>query len=644
MEHFEAMAQAPARSGPAPDHAVQFYESDDFLCDAVARFFVQGVKMHESLLVVATAAHREGIDERLAFHGFDLLTLCRRGRATFVDAHELLSTFMVGSTADATLFTSALGDVLEKIRRGRDRVRVRIYGEMVDLLWRSGRADAALRLEELWNELAATHSFSLLCGYSLGQFHDAAHSAPFEEICRQHAHTMPTERFTRLTDEDGRLREIARLQQQAYSLAAELEHRKELEQTLRRTLADRERSESERERLLAREQAAREDAETANRLKDEFLAVVSHELRTPLNAILGWAQILTRPDKDLNRPNHDEATVCRGLDVIQRNARVQLHVIDDLLDMSRIITGKMVVRMAQVDLIEVLGEVVETVRPAVTAKSIDLDLELEPAARYIAGDRDRLQQIMWNLLSNAIKFTPLRGRIGLRLERVDADAQIVVRDNGQGIPAEFLPYVFDRFRQADTGTTRMSGGLGIGLAVVRHLVQAHGGTIAATSAGAGLGATFTLRLPVRPTSLDASQHPVAGRFAGLGQARVLAVDDDPDSRDLFGEALRMAGASVQTAASVEEALQKLSSDRFDMLIADIGMPGRDGYALIEAIRRDPQASIRGICAIAVTSFAGDSYRDRARSSGYDDYVIKPVDPGRLAEIAADLLRRKPRAA
>jgi CheY-like chemotaxis protein len=272
-------------------------------------------------------------------------------------------------------------------------------------------------------------------------------------------------------------------------------------------------------------------------------------------------------------------------------------------------------------------------------------VELDPLARYIAGDRDRLQQIVWNLLSNAIKFTAPLGRIELRLERVDAHAQVVVRDDGQGIAAEFLPYVFDRFRQADTGTTRTSGGLGIGLAVVRDLVQAHGGTITAASAGAGHGATFTLRLPLRPASLDAAQHQIAGRSAELGQARILVVDDDPDSRDLFGAALRLAGAFVQTAASVEEALQALSSPhRFDVLVADIGMPGRDGYALIEAVRRDPDASICGISAIAVTSYAGDSYRDRARSCGYDDYVAKPVDPSQLVGLVADLQRRKSRAA
>jgi len=324
--------------------------------------------------------------------------------------------------------------------------------------------------------------------------------------------------------------------------------------------------------------------------------------------------------------------------VIDRNARRQLHVIEDLLDMSRIITGKMAIQMAQVDLTEVLKEAVETVRPSVTAKNIDLDMELDSSARYIAGDRDRLQQIMWNLLSNAIKFTPSRGRIEVRLEQADVHAQIVVRDNGQGIAAEFLPYVFDRFRQADTGTTRMSGGLGIGLAVVRHLVQAHGGTIEAVSAGAGLGATFMLRLPVRPSSIDAAQSPFAGRSTEPEQTRVLVVDDDPDSRDLFCAALRTAGAAVQAVASVEEALQRLASRGFDVLIADIGIPGRDGFALIEAVRRDSQACIRGICAIAVTSYVGDSYRDRARSSGFDDYIAKPVDPGQLVGLIVDLLR------
>ena len=592
-------------------HVVQFYETDDFLCEAVAAFLVEGLEAGQPVLVVATEPHREGIRQRLAVRGYEVSSLGRSDAVTFADASAMLSTFVAGSHVDARLFTRELESTLAACRQGRDGATVRVFGEMVDVLWRDGRADAALRLEELWNEAAAKESFALLCGYSLGHVRDAADAKQFE---------------------DGH--DIARLEQRAQSLSAEIEHRRELEAALRRMLADREHAEIERGRLLAGAQLAREDAEAASRLKDEFLAVMSHELRTPLNAILGWSQIV-------NRPNNDEATIHRGLDVIQRNARLQLHVIDDLLDMSRIITGKMVLRMAPVDLNEVLTEAVETVRPAMTAKRIALDLHLDAGARYMSGDRDRLQQIAWNLLSNALKFTPTEGRIELRLERTGGHMQIVVRDNGLGIAPAFLPHVFDRFRQADTGTTRTYGGLGVGLAVVRHLVEAHGGTISAASEGEGFGATFTLRMPVHPAPFATAELPAALRQADLTQARALVVDDDPDSRDLFDAALRFAGAAVHVAASADEALHVLSTEHIDALIADIGMPERDGYALIEGVRHHADAAVRNVRAIAVTSYAGDAYRDRAMSAGYDGYVAKPVDPARLALLVADLLSTKP---
>ena len=451
-------------------HVVQFYESNDFHCEAVAAFLVEGLEAGQPILVVATEPHREGIRQQLCGRGYDVAALGRSGAVTFIDASAMLSTFIVDANVDARLFTRQLEATLAACRQGCDGTTVRVFGEMVDVLWRDGRADAALRLEELWNE--------------------AADAKLFEDVCLQHDHALPTERFVNL-DDAGRGNEIARLEQRAQSLSAEIEHRRELEAALRRMLADREHAEVERGRLLARAQAAREDAETAGRLKDEFLSVMSHELRTPLNAILGWSQIVNRPDTD-------EATIRRGLDVIQRNARLQLHAIDDLLDMSRIITGKMTLRMAPVDLHDVMAEAVETVRPAVIAKDIALDLHLDADARYMTGDRNRLQQIVWNLLSNALKFTPEGGRIELRLEYADGHMQIVVRDNGLGIAAAFLPHVFDRFRQADTGTTRTYGGLGVGLAVVRHLVEAHGGTVSVASEGEGCGATFTLKMPVHP--------------------------------------------------------------------------------------------------------------------------------------------------
>jgi signal transduction histidine kinase/ActR/RegA family two-component response regulator len=629
MESASELAAArPIGARPAPHHVVQFYESGGFLCDEVARFLAEGLHADQPLLLVATAPHREGIGQRLAHYGFNLSDLCRCGQATIVDAHQLLSTFMFGSRVDAALFKRVIAEELKRSRHGRERSTVRLYAEMVDVLWQRGDSEAALRIEALWNEVAATDAFVLLCGYALEHFRDAAHSRSFAGICRQHGHAIPTESYTRVPDDQGRLTEIALLQQRARSLEAELERRKKLELALRQTLADGERAERQRESLLAREQAAREEAEAASRLKDEFLGVLSHDLRTPLNTILGWAHII-------NKSGSDDETIRRGLDVIQKNAKLQLSLVDDLLDMSRIISGQMVLRMADVDVNDVLASAVDAVRPALTAKAIDLDLQLDPSVRYMTADRDRLRQVVWQLLSNAIKFTRAQGRIELRLERAGTHAHIVVRDNGRGIAPAFLPHVFERFRQADTGTTRASGGLGIGLALVRHLVEAHGGTVEAASAGDGLGARFTLRLPVHPAT-----NPAAGAADQLAPTRVLIVDDDSDSRDLFGAALRLGGASVQVTASADKALEILSSNTFDVLIADIGMPVRDGYALIEAVRQDAHESIRNICAIAVTAYAGEAYRDRAMSSGYDDYVPKPVDASRLVQLVADLLVRK----
>jgi signal transduction histidine kinase/ActR/RegA family two-component response regulator len=632
MHEFSEPDQDLAQAGADHDHVVQFYEDESFLHGAVATFLAAGLRARQPLLVIATPQHRKAFVERLASQGFDPETLERRGDLTLLDARETLSTFMNGLKPDDGLFHSQVGGVLERIRRGRDGVTVRAYGEMVDVLWRDGNPEGAIRLERLWNELATAHEFSLLCGYAMGNFYKEAHSSQFQDICHQHGRVIPTESYTQASDDEMRLREISRLQQRARALENEIQHRKELEQALRRALAERERAEAERERLLAQEQAARAEAEAAGRLKDEFLAVLSHELRTPLNAILGWTHIVTRSAIE-------DPTMRRALEVIQRNAALQLHVIDDLLDVSRIVTGKMLLSTDPVDLAEIVTAAVETVRPAAAAKELDLKLTIESSIGRVKGDRDRLQQVLWNLLSNAVKFTPNRGRVDVRVHQAGQHVQIVVRDTGPGIAPEFLPRVFDRFRQADTGTTRKHGGLGLGLAVVRYLVEAHGGTVAAESPGAGLGATFTVRLPVPPAPLDVDERPAPEPTATLHGVRVLLVDDEEDARELFRHVLGHAGAAVETAASVEEALRVLSSERFDVLVGDIGMPDRDGYALIDAIRSHPDRHVREMRAIAVTSYAGDHYRARAISAGYDEYISKPVEPGRLAEVVADLVRQ-----
>ena len=502
---------------------------------------------------------------------------------------------------------------------------VRAYGEMVDVLWKDGQTLAALRLEELWNDLADRHSFSLLCGYTMGHFYKEAHGDDFHEICRRHREVILTEPFSQL-DAAARSLEIARLQQRARTLEYEIEQRQELEAALREALAgarraelsslqlaaivessedaivskdpdgvvtswnqaaermfgysaaemigqsirriipadrqseeddvlrrvrngetvnhyetvrcrkdgsyihisltvspiydrdgriigaskiardisERKQLEAEREALLAREQAARTQAEEANRMKDEFLAVLSHELRTPLNAILGWTQVV-------QGWRSDPATIRRALEVIDRNARAQAHLVDDLLDVSRIVSGKLQIAFDRIDLTSVLSAAVDGIRPAARDQGVELDVAVGEGAQWVMGDADRLQQVISNVLSNAVKFTPAGGQVAARLDRDWRQPRIVITDTGEGISPAFLPYVFDRFRQADGSAARQHGGLGLGLAVARHIVEAHGGTIVAESAGEGLGSTFTIRFPEPEHAVKAIQSGFSDR-------------------------------------------------------------------------------------------------------------------------------------
>jgi PAS domain S-box-containing protein len=406
---------------------------------------------------------------------------------------------------------------------------------------------------------------------------------------------------------------------------------------------ERARAEEERERLLRNEQIAREEAEQANRLKDEFLATISHELRTPLNAILGWSQML-------QNSNLDEAGAKRALETIERNARAQNQLIEDLLDVSRIITGKLRLDVRAVDLPGVIMAAVDAARPAAEAKNIRLQTLLDPQASAISGDPDRLQQVVWNLLSNAIKFTPKNGRVQVRLERVNSHVEIVVSDTGQGIEPEFLPFVFERFRQSDGSTTRQHGGLGLGLAIVRQLVEIHGGTVSVDSAGAGQGATFIVSLPLLPVRREPPGdmprvHPAAQNNLlpdcppELSGLRVLLVDDEADSRDLLNFVLELCGAQVETAGSVAEALEIIRRESFDVIISDIGMPDEDGYDLIGRIRELPDEQGGNTPAIALTAYARAEDRVRALRSGFQLHIAKPVESPELIAAVANLAGR-----
>ncbi|NES95438.1 MAG: PAS domain S-box protein [Desertifilum sp. SIO1I2] len=396
-------------------------------------------------------------------------------------------------------------------------------------------------------------------------------------------------------------------------------------------ITDRKQSEVERERLLKREQAAREEAERANRIKDEFLAVLSHELRSPLNPILGWSKLL-RGGK------LDRAKTAQALATIERNAKLQSELIEDLLDVSRILRGKLSLNIAPVNLALKIQGAMETVRLAAEAKNIHIEASFAEDVGLVWGDSVRLQQAIWNLLSNAVKFTPPRGRVDIQLQRVDSCAQIVVSDTGQGIQPDFLPYVFDYFRQADGTTTRKFGGLGLGLAIVRHLVELHGGTVRADSLGEGQGATFTVRLPLLHAPLQASPDKRPPQQSlDLSGIKILVVDDQLDTRELVAFVLEQHGAQAIAAASAREALLVLSQTQPDVLLSDIGMPEMDGYLLIEQVRALPPDRGGQIPAIALTAYAGDTNQQQVIAAGFQKHISKPIEPEKLVQAIVDLM-------
>ena len=405
---------------------------------------------------------------------------------------------------------------------------------------------------------------------------------------------------------------------------------------LLRLVADRVGHAIERARLHDAERDARREAEAANRIKDEFLATVSHELRSPLNAIAGWTQMLRAGPRD-------EAMLIRALDVIGRNVKLQEGLVSDLLDVSRIVTGRLHLDVQPVDLIAVIGMAMDVVRPAADAKGIRVETALDPAARVVSGDPGRLQQVLWNLLSNAIKFTPKGGHVEIRLQRVDSQAELAVRDTGEGISAELLPYVFERFRQATRERREGREGLGLGLAIVRDLVELHGGTVRADSPGEGQGATFVVRLPLLAVQVAPGGVERAGWTPGapstLDGARVLLVDDEADARELLRTVLEEAGAVVTLAGSAGEALEVLIREQPDVLISDIGMPGEDGYALIQRVRALPAGQGGLIAAVAVTAHARTEDRIRALLAGFQLHVPKPVEAAELVAVVASLRGR-----
>jgi signal transduction histidine kinase/CheY-like chemotaxis protein len=607
------------------EHFVQFYETDVFLLNSLGGFVSAGLKAGDACIVIATKAHREALEERLTAQGLDVAAAVASGQYLALDAAETLSQFMVNGQPEPSRFAEIIGDILARAALGGRRVRA--FGEMVALLWAEDNQAGAIRLEELWNDLQKTNFFSLFCAYPMNGFGGEEFFEPLGHVCARHSSVIPTESYSELADPDDRLRAIIKLQQKARSLEAEIAERKEAEEQLRVS--------------LVQEQLARTEAETANRLKDEFLATVSHELRTPLHAVLGWTHML-------RTGTLDEAMMARAVETIERNAKSQAQLVEDLLDVSRVITGKLRLNIAPVDVAAVINASVDAVQLAAESKGVQLVVTFDPSARRVSGDSGRLQQVVWNLLSNAIRFTPTGGRIEVRLERAGADAQITVSDTGEGIRPDFLPFIFDRFRQADGTSTRKHGGLGLGLAIVRHLIELHGGTVEAASGGAGRGATFTIRLPLaaerarsrrnESASLRPDMEAIAHRkpLPSLEGVQVLLVDEDQDTLNMLTVMLTECKATVQGVASADAALEMLEWYKPDVLVSDLAMPGEDGYSLIAKVRAMEALNGHSIPAVALTAYVRIEDRARALSAGFNMFVPKPVEPNELITTIANL--------
>jgi PAS domain S-box-containing protein len=443
---------------------------------------------------------------------------------------------------------------------------------------------------------------------------------------------------TDLTERKLREEERAQLEHERGSRAAaeeanlraheEIERRKRVEESLRQ-------AEGQRTELLERERGARTEAEEANRLKDEFLATLSHELRSPLNAIVAWSHIL-------RDPGLDPATLRRAVEVIDRNAKAQTQLVADLMDVSRIITGKFHMNLGPVRLSELITSAADTVRPAARARDINLELVIDPAIGPVSGDANRLQQVIWNLLSNAIKFAPVGGRVEVRLQDDGSRVELSVTDDGPGIDAAFLPYVFDRFRQADSSSTRQHAGVGLGLAIVRHLVELHGGTVEARNREDRPGAVLIVRLPRQHASAEPSVPADARRNGAqsapsLQDVSVLIVDDEDDTREAMAIGLGHHGARVATASSAQEALEALARERPQVLVADIGMAGEDGYALLQKVRALRAERGGATPAIALTGYANPQDRARTLRAGFQLHLSKPTTPADLAAAVASLV-------
>jgi signal transduction histidine kinase/CheY-like chemotaxis protein len=580
-------------------HLVQYYEKEGFLYDKVTDFMSDGLRATDAAILIATRAHRDGVESRLLRKGVDLTQLTAGGRYHALDARATLSRFMVDGRPDPHGFANTIGPVI-RTARGGDR-RVLAFGEMVALLWAEGNRDAAIQLEELWNDLARRETFALLCAYPITSFDDVGYAKPFADISAAHTSVTPAESYT-IVEADERNRVIAALQQKAAALEAESKQRGALEAALRSKI---------------------DELAGVDRRKDEFLAMLGHELRNPLAPVTTALQIMRIHENEPSR-------VARSREIVERQIEHMTRLIDDLLDVSRITRGKIELREQPLLLSAVIEQAIESVRPLIDERGhrIALDLPSEPVT--FLADPARLSQVFANLLNNAAKYTDVGGRIWLRAG-VDANQIVVgVRDDGPGLTNELRNHAFDLFTQGPQTRARARGGLGIGLTLVRRLVELHGGTVEALSEGPGKGTEFVVRLPWRLPPVAEGAPPAVPQGATGPRRRILVVDDNVDAAEALGELLRDYGHDVATAHDGPRALDHARLHRPEIVLLDISMPEMDGYEVAKRIRED--LALGDAFLVALTGYGEDRHRRLAREAGFDQHVTKPVDASRLEEL------------
>ena len=615
------------------DHFVQFYESDDFLIDSIADYIIPALKADETAVVLATDSHLGLLNPKLEKQGLDVSELIVQGRYSVLDADQVLDKLTVDHKLSPERFRNVFGG--EIARATKLNRPVRVFGELVAVLWAKGQQATALEVEALWNELLLTNQFSLFCAYPTSGFEGDDLAVPLMQVCRTHSRVSPAESYSSLNDTDDKLRTSAFLQQKAVSLEKEIAEHKREEERLREVKEELQVQLARSAELLESEKKARSEAELVNRLKDEFLATVSHELRTPLNGISGWSHMLRG-----GRLN--EATTARAIESIERNAKSQAQLIEDILDVSRAIAGKLQLNLDSVDVAAVIDSAIDSVQLAADSKQIELVTILDPAVGQLVGDATRLQQIVWNLLSNAIKFTPPNGKVMVELRQVESIVEISVSDNGQGIAPEFQPCVFERFRQVDASGTRQHGGLGLGLAIVRHLVELHVGEVSVASEGLGMGSTFTIRLPGGPSTAQTCTKCVghtelASSFSTLAGLRVLVVGDDSEDLQLLLTSLGQCGVFVQVASGLNAAMGIYGWYKPQLLVFDLEKCCESEFCLLSTIRERESNSETTTPAVALTTQLRVEDRARALSAGFNLFAPKPIQPAALLTAISNLV-------